>query len=162
MCEITGFHRWGGGRNFRNLRKIIVVCPYLLIILKSSMTSFYLCLSLSLHVCLCLQGRWGREGGSVTGHHAASTAVRWCAVVEATTRRGSAGPPSASASSTGAAPCTAETATSRWTCTPARARRDRTPLADCSLHVRDCTFSGTFSIVGAQPSFHCPKISCQS
>lgn len=74
---------------------------------------------------LPLQGRWGRGGASVTGRPAAWTAVRSCAAVEATTRRGSAGARSASASSTGAAPCAAATVSSRWTCTPVKTRRDR-------------------------------------
>lgn len=109
------------------------------------MEHFILCfktLKSSLTSCLCPQGRWGRGGGSVTGRLAAWTAARWCAAAEATTRRGSAGPPSASASSTGAAPCTAATATSRSTCTPARARRDlaaaahSTPAVTLGHHVK--------------------------
>lgn len=78
----------------------------------------------SLTTSLSLQGRWGQEGESATGRPAALTAVRWCAAAEATTRPESATPSSASASSTGAAPSDAATATSRWTCTPVRARRD--------------------------------------
>lgn len=99
-------------------------------------------LTQSLSLSLSTKGRWGLGGGSATGRHVASTAARWCAAAGAMTRHGSAGPPSVSASSTGAAPCAAKTATRRSTCTPVRAKRENETL---TAHQQPCWSSRRLS-----------------
>lgn len=97
---------------------------------------------------------------SATGRLGARTAARSCAAAVVTTRHASAAPPSVSASSTGAAPCTAATVTKRWTFTRVRAHHDFTNQTKPSLPSPYIPPPPTVSVLNASaPLPHPPSFS---